>query len=272
MNKILFNEGGQPVYLDDFQLLQDNQEKTLRILLEALCKGEDVLVSGGEVTDVSESAPYTVKVSGGKAFINGDIVEWDDLEIEVENEDDLFNLYLCVKTSKDDKREFESGTEYYCRKKDVVELSTTKEGAMGYIDIYYPDTFVKRLKETLNLNSVTLWDTVSLPDSYVYVSNFNLRFLLGNGTVQIKLKLSSTETSWGSNNKRVLFYWYDQQLGYTLKGKYSQVVFVGNNGAIYSDIIEWCNDSNECCLLNYLGGAVDHLPTGKIEGIFTILL
>lgn len=40
MNRLKFNEGGQPVYLDDLKLLQDNDEGAMSSLMEALGGGK----------------------------------------------------------------------------------------------------------------------------------------------------------------------------------------------------------------------------------------
>lgn len=271
MNKIRFNEGGQPVYLDDLQLLQENQVETVETLLGCLCNGQSVLLTGGGITDVTETeGGYDVKVSAGKAFVNGDIVEWEDLDVEVGSMDSLF---LCMNKTEEDLRDFENGAQHYCREKTAVVLSTTKDGATGYIDLYNPKTFANVLKGVLGLGGAASWDYVSLPEEYIYAGfSFSLRFLMSGDYLQIKLKMSSTESSWGSNGNRVLFYWYDTVLAYSLKGKYSPVIFVGNDGKVYSDIIEWCTDTNECRLLDSDGNAVAHIPSGKLEGFFNIYL
>ena len=272
MNRILFNEGGQPMYLDDFELLQKRQEVALSTLLKCLCEGVSVLIAGGEVEDVQETETgYRVNVNAGKALINGDIVEWADMDSEIAGS--VEELYLCVNKTKGVPREFENGATHYCREEDVVTVSTTNEGAAGYIDLLNPNRFAEVLKNVLGLNNYRPWETVEISKDYIHNGFIvSIKYDVGRDYLLVKLMVSSNETSWGENVERCLFYWSNALLGQSLKGKYSPVVFKGNDGGVYSDIIEWCNDDNECRLLGYDGEAVKHGPAGKIEGVFNIYL
>ena len=86
MNRIKFNEGGQPVFLDDFKLLQDNQQCFSEELIRALCGDTDVIISGAtlDYRDIEgRDDAITVIVKEGKAFIGGEFVEWTSpMEIE----------------------------------------------------------------------------------------------------------------------------------------------------------------------------------------------
>lgn len=44
MNKMLFSEGGQPLYIDDLKTLQENPARQMKLLLQALSAGNTVFL------------------------------------------------------------------------------------------------------------------------------------------------------------------------------------------------------------------------------------
>ena len=268
MNKIKFNEGGQPFFLDDFELLQDNQDEILNTMVECLCGGGNVIIRGGECTADNEK----IYVKSGKAFVNGEIVEWDDLSVDIANV--VNDLYLCVKKNDGDKRVFENGTQQYCRENHSVTLSTTKNDAWGYIDVLNPDRFTDKVKSVLGVGSTspTSWTRVQPHESNT--NDVALWFMQSANLVQIKLKIELKLQTWGENDDRTIFYWSMEPLKDSLKGKFSPVILKGNDGCVYSDIIEWNyidgDGYSHIRLLSNTGEPVTHLPAGSLEGIFYI--
>ena len=275
MSKIKFNEGGQPFYLDDFELLQDNQDKILKTMVKCLCNGKNVLIDGGELTYTEPTNDEEkICVSGGKAFINGEIVEWEDLEMVVPSS--VQNLYLHVEKEDEDLRDFENGTQQKCREKYKVTLRTNRDNAWGYIDIFDPVTFIEQLKSVLDLNKTSnvSWTPVKTHEANGTTSKFEIAHITTAGLVQIKCRIELLNSNWGQNENRTIFYWSDEPLGQSLVGKYSPAIFIGDDGKIYSDIIEWSyvdsNQDRHIRLLDSSGSPVTHDPNGTLEGIFYI--
>ena len=265
MNKIKFSSGGQPLFLEDVKLLQDNQEEIIKSLLYALCEEHDVLLQGGEFAE----ADGGYIITGGKAFIGGDIVVWEDLPIDESLFED--DWYLCVKEVEEDEREFGDGFMRKCRINKTAYLSNTTEGAVGYIDVINPHSFDKVLKGVLGLSSSSLsWYEAEIRDDLIY-NGFDIEVLHipTTGGTQVKLNMSSKNAAWGERVKGVICSW-PGELASRLKGKYTPVIFVGGDGKVYSDIIEWARDGTELCLLDAGGGEVKHSPHGEIKGQFTI--
>lgn len=266
MNKIKFSSGGQPLFLEDVKLLQDNQEEIIKSLLYALCKEHNVLLQGGKFAEVDGGYIIT----GGKAFIGGDIVVWEDLPIDESLLED--DWYLCVKEVEEDEREFGDGFNRNCRVNKVVYLSNTTSGAVGCIDLWNTKDFVEVLEGVLGFsNNPISWNKVSIREELIYNGFDNIEFYsipISNGT-EVKLSMSSENAAWHENAKGVICSW-PGELATRLQGKYTPVIFVGGDGKVYSDIIEWARNGTDLCLLDAGGGEVKHSPYGEIKGQFTI--
>ena len=62
MNKILFSEGGQPLYIDDIKTLQENPANQMSALLQALGANTSVFLLDrfqGELKKIDQSAATT---------------------------------------------------------------------------------------------------------------------------------------------------------------------------------------------------------------------
>lgn len=114
MNRLKINEGGQPVYLEDLQLLQDNEIQSIGLLLSAFGRGRSTMLLEQPTYQHTENdaGDFVIKVSKGTAFINGDFVSWDDtVVVEPQSED---YLWLCVREIPGDKRTFDDGQSRSC--------------------------------------------------------------------------------------------------------------------------------------------------------------
>lgn len=116
MNRLKLNEGGQPVHLDDLETLQDNDKRSMRLLLDALTGGaaafllkrpEKGLWWGETDTDTGS---YTLK--GGTLVVDGEFLEWPETKVETKTEDSP--TYLCVMETETDSRTFEDGQQRNC--------------------------------------------------------------------------------------------------------------------------------------------------------------
>lgn len=130
MNRLKFSEGGQPIYLEDLQLLQDNEKSSAGQVLSALCCGRSTMLFEKPTYQYTENeaGDFVIKVSQGTAFINGDFVSWRDAVIVgPQSEDDL---WLCVREIPGDKRTFDDGQLRSCMVSREGYISADPAGAV----------------------------------------------------------------------------------------------------------------------------------------------
>ena len=135
MNRLKFSNGGQPLFLEDIKLLQENQDEILSTLLYALCKDTGIIIlKGGDWDVINEDGDVlTVRIAEGKAFVGGDIVGWNETDVSNNLDNDL---YLCVQEVDEDEREFGDGVPRKCRTNKRVYFSETTDHAQWYINIF----------------------------------------------------------------------------------------------------------------------------------------
>lgn len=116
MNRLKLNEGGQPVHLDDLETLQDNDKRSMRLLLDALTGGAEAFLLKKPEKDLwwgdtdTGTGSYTLK--GGTLVVDGEFLEWPETEVETKTEDSP--TYLCVRETETDSRTFEDGQQRNC--------------------------------------------------------------------------------------------------------------------------------------------------------------
>lgn len=131
MNRLKFNEGGQPVYVDDLETLQENDTVSMKRLLETLTGGVKACLLAdikAEIVSVDvDKSTTTGKFYGGTAVVNGEFVAWDDVTLVLQSWDDP--IYLCIKREETDNRVFEDGHTRACVVETKGYISTDKSGA-----------------------------------------------------------------------------------------------------------------------------------------------
>lgn len=131
MNRLKFSEGGQPVYLDDLQLLQDNGKSAAELLLSAIGRGQSRMILERPTYTYTEddAGEFVIKVGAGSAFIDGDFVTWPETLVhDVESKEDL---WLCVRETDGDRRLFDDGQERACAVRREGYISGDPTGASG---------------------------------------------------------------------------------------------------------------------------------------------
>ncbi len=126
MNRLKCNEGGQPVYLDDLETLQANDMQSMALLLAALTGSEGAYLLQEQKGEVADDEGKQMKMYGGAAVVNGEIVKWGDTTLTVDSWDDP--LYLCIRRTDADQRTFEDGQTRACATKTEGYLSTNNSG------------------------------------------------------------------------------------------------------------------------------------------------
>lgn len=161
MNRLIFSQGGQPVYLDDLQTLQDNGIADMATLMSALTDGIDTFLlrpitlskkdnSDTTVTTGSAStttAIYTVKE--GAAMVKGQLVSWPAVEMTLASSNTP--LYLCIKRTNTDNRNFEDGQSRPCAIATEAWIATDKTGVSeAYLSSQLPN-LPRLLRTTLSI-------------------------------------------------------------------------------------------------------------------------
>lgn len=273
MNRLKFSNGGQPLFLEDIKLLQENQDEILSTLLYALCKDTGIIIlKGGDWDVVNEDGDVlTVRIAEGKAFVGGDIVGWNETDVSNNLDNDL---YLCVQEVDEDEREFGDGVPRKCRTNKRVYFSETTENAQWYIKIFdNHKSFAEVLRGVLGFDSSgssVPWYEETINNELVY-NGFDIKLYHSPypGGIQIKLIMSSKNESWDDEAEGVICT-YPGDLATQLQGKYSPAIFIGGDGKVYSDIIEWSSEGKHLYLHGSDGEEVVHTPNGKIESQFVI--
>lgn len=161
MNRMKFSEGGQPVYLDDLRLLQDNSKSAAEYLLSAIGRGQSTMLLESPYYSYTEddAGEFVIKVSEGSAFVNGDFVSWGETVVyDVESKDDL---WLCIRETDNDKRIFDDGQQRACSVCREVYISGNPTGAAAYFKLTGLRDICDYIQELIGYQ-VRVWKDVSV--------------------------------------------------------------------------------------------------------------
>lgn len=102
MKMLKFNEGGQPVFLDDLKTLQDNQQETSSQLMSVLGNSQKAFLMkkpAVETVQISEDELTTTFVlKAGTLVVDGLAMSWADTQLTINGWDTP--IYLVVKNRK----------------------------------------------------------------------------------------------------------------------------------------------------------------------------
>lgn len=129
MNKLIFSEGGQPVYLEDFKLLQDNIQSITKALLSTILNQEEAcLLQPYNISSVkvNKDLTKTLSIDSGILVYNGMLCPFDAAEVTVASNE---SPWLCLQKVKTDLRVFEDSQQRYCQESWITRISTSTEGA-----------------------------------------------------------------------------------------------------------------------------------------------
>lgn len=195
MNKMLFSEGGQPLYIDDLKTLQENPANQISALLQALGANTSAFLLDrfqGELKKIDQGAATTTfQTKKNWLVLNGVIYELKETTLTVHSWRDP--LYVGVRKSVSDIRTFEDGQERACR--ETAEAFLTLEKTEGVFN-------VNELKTLFDLIAPMVVDR--LPESeYQNVGWFLKNGYTGetlrreeSGYTLIKVNLRSDKSEW----------------------------------------------------------------------------
>lgn len=205
MIKLLFKEGGQPVYLDDLEALQNNAQTQLGLLLSNLGDGADMYLFEKMEADIVSGditkGTTTFKTRQNWLAKGGVIYEIPPTTLTVKSWSDP--IWLGIKTTETDKRTFDDGQERMCMETTEAYLSTDKTS-----------------DDMVNVNQLkTLWQLMApeIQHNERFSEYQTLKVTWYNGysgvvkgkdigdAYRIMINVSSSNTSWEENaNGKIL--------------------------------------------------------------------
>lgn len=140
MNKMLFSNGGQPLYIDDLKTLQENPINQMSTLFQALGANTSAFLLErfqGELKEFNERERIaTFQSKKNWLVLNGIIYEIKETTLVAHGTKDP--LYVGVRKSTSDVRTFEDGQERACR--ETSEAFLTFEKTEGAFNVYEMET------------------------------------------------------------------------------------------------------------------------------------
>ena len=124
MNRLIFNEGGQPVFLDDLQTLQDNHFDMWRSFLKAMTSGAEAFLL--EPVSMGLNGDGSGYVGGGVLVVDGMLCPFEGITIDSVAGRTVF---VILKRQEADQRVFEDGQARNCAETVTARLGTDPEGA-----------------------------------------------------------------------------------------------------------------------------------------------
>lgn len=220
MNKLLFSEGGQPFYIDDIRLLQDNLFCFQATLLKLFMGEQDVcLLSKCDVQTLGLTGTLArrVKVPAGHLVVGGLIVPFAETTIEVPQGE---TVNVCLRRSESDIRVFEDGQERACSEIFMAYVSTTGTGASQSYDISSLPTLMDLLADKLE-RSGTIGGT-ELNFCNGYTGKMKVRNLADDW--EFSIDICTSRSDWDSSAlgyKGLLFSIQDESVAGLLAGRKS---------------------------------------------------
>lgn len=261
MNRLLFNEGGQPLFLDDIKLLQDNDAGFNRQFLNAISgKSSAFLLQYLDMKPLSvdqEKLTTTAKVYAGSIVVAGEIIDFPESTVTVKTWSDP--LYVCIKETENEEREFEDGQTRPCRKSVQAYISTSKDGAKVAYNVLELPTLTELLRRNLGLGGVDTWKNIPVTFFNGYTGKVQYQ-KLGDST-RIKVKISSMKGEWDAMPGKGILFEVDPQVGSFLNRKWSGTFGTGGDDGSHLCALEFYDGKCSLRDLRELSGASDVLDS-----------
>lgn len=274
MNRLLFNEGGQPIFLDDIKLLQDNDAGFNRQFLNAISgKSSAFLLQHLDMKPLSvdqEKLTTTAKVYAGSIVVAGEIIDFPESTVTVKTWSDP--LYVCIKETENEEREFEDGQTRPCRKSVQAYISTSKDGAKVAYNVLELPTLTELLRRNLGLAGVDTWKNI--PVTFFNGYTGQVQYQKQGGSTRIKVKISSMKGEWDAMPGKGILFEVDPQVGSFLNRKWSGTFGTGGDDGSHLCALEFYDGKCSLRDLRELSGASDVLDSPiecPVSLIFEIL-
>ncbi len=259
MNRLLFNEGGQPIFLDDIKLLQDNDAGFNRQFLNAISgKSSAFLLQHLDMKPLSvdqEKLTTTAKVYAGSIVVAGEIIDFPESTVTVKTWSDP--LYVCIKETENEEREFEDGQTRPCRKSVQAYISTSKDGAKVAYNVLELPTLTELLRRNLGLGGVDTWKNI--PVTFFNGYTGQVQYQKQGGSTRIKVKISSMKGEWDAMPGKGILFEVDPQVGSFLNRKWSGTFGTGGD------------DGSHLCALEFYDGKCSLRDLRELSGTSNVL-
>lgn len=265
MNKLRFNEGGQPVFLNDLQLLQDNFFEVWDTILKLLANGEDVFVLDDYPYSVDQTVAgqKTMTFPAGIIVVRGELYAYEAASLTTTDID--AKPYVCLQNVTDDVRLFEDGQERPCRSIGRAYLSYDTTGVDEYYyftDLVWNKTLPLLLKKKLDVNTIP-WEDIPVTFYSGFSGKVQKRTV--NGETFVRVNIKSTATSWSDP----IAWETTNHTIYKLKNDEDyELLWFLKHPIVFNNAVEsfcFANDMGCAFLLNADGTEVTHTPSGSIS-------
>ena len=274
MNRLVFNEGGQPIFLDDIKLLQDNDAGFNCQFLNAISgKSSAFLFQPLDMKPLSvdqEKLTTTAKVYAGSIVVAGEIIDFPESTVTVKTWSDP--LYVCIKETENEEREFEDGQTRPCRKSVQAYISTSKDGAKVAYNVLELPTLTELLRRNLGLGGIDTWKNI--PVTFFNGYTGQVQYQKQGGSTRIKVKISSLKGEWDAMPGKGILFEVDSQVGSFLNRKWSGTFGTGGDDGSHLCALEFYDGKCSLRDLRELSGASDVLDSPiecPVSLIFEIL-
>ena len=261
MNRLLFNEGGQPIFLDDIKLLQDNDAGFNRQFLNAISgKSSAFLLQHLDMKPLSvdqEKLTTTAKVYAGSIVVAGEIIDFPESTVTVKTWSDP--LYVCIKETENEEREFEDGQTRPCRKSVQAYISTSKDGDKTSYNLLELPTLTELLRRNLGLGGVDTWKNI--PVTFFNGYTGQVQYQKQGDSTRIKVKISSMKGEWDAMPGKGILFEVDPQVGSFLNRKWSGTFGTGGDDGSHLCALEFYDGKCSLRDLRELSGASDVLDS-----------
>lgn len=229
MNKVIFHEGGQPIFLDDLKTIQDFAMGQLSNLLRVLGQEEDIFLlndmSGDIVSYDSETGKTTFKIKKNWIVNKGLIFEIPETTVSVLTWEDP--LYVGFKSAEIDKRTFEDGQEHACMINHEAFLSTTKTGT-SMMNVFDLKTLWNLIAPKIN-SSIPVQEYKDISVDFRNGYSGKVQYKDVGDAYRVKISVSSDNFAWetysgSSNPMKMLFTFKDNSFPYANRTFYADVV------------------------------------------------
>lgn len=190
MNKLIFNTGGQPVFLDDLGLLQDNAGDALKLLVRGVCGGVGAFMVERPSLEEKEGQSGTYELGAGTLVVDGEPMDWNETVIQMAQQSQ--EIYLCVKRTETGRRVFEDGQSRNCVSSSTVTVSLVTDGSDEYYTYQKLPTFAEVVKDYLG-KTERLWTNVDASFFNDYTGIVAYKEL--DDCYRVKIDIKSTSTA-----------------------------------------------------------------------------
>lgn len=130
MDRFLTFEGEQPIFLDDFNFMQDAMKETIKKVVQTIIRDDrcdNCILYGCEITD-EEKTPghHVVSWTDGIVMLEGEVfpVKSDSIEIVTESFDELYLYFHIIETNDlNGDRTFKDGEKHNCYQRRHVTIN-----------------------------------------------------------------------------------------------------------------------------------------------------